>query len=218
MGYYYRNEGLWKEADDAYEKAHHAIAVTLANRADRRGPRRDGVDPDELGLRQGTARCLSRGSEPRGERQHGPPAPRPTRETGISLSVCGEVYRYDAGSGRPGTRTRAPRGSSRSSGTGPGWALSTKNRPSACFRRAGPVSPGPRERSPPRRRRGLSRSRWISAVIERRGYPSALNRAGRIYGGDDRDRGLKHLRRGSSRPGDCPTDGSGSPASSNTWS
>ena len=26
-----------------------------------------------------------------------------------------------------------------------------------------------------------------------RGYPSALNRAGRIYGGDDPDTGLKHL-------------------------
>ena len=61
-----------------------------------RGPRGDGLDPDQLGLRQGPGRRLPRRPEPRGKRHHRPPpAWAGTSAEGNSWSVCGEVYRYE---------------------------------------------------------------------------------------------------------------------------
>ena len=48
-----------------------------------------------------------------------------------------------------------------------------------------------------------------------RGYPSALNRAGRIFGAETQA-GLGYLERASTEAGSCPTAGSGSRTSSST--
>jgi len=95
LGFYYRNEGMWGDADEAYKKAHDVISATLSPRSspeDReemasiqtnwayvkglRGSYREGFN-----LVESAINVRQRLDERQGE--------------GTSWSVCGEVYRYD---------------------------------------------------------------------------------------------------------------------------
>ena len=95
LGFYYRNVGLWKEADEAYQQARDAISATLSARS-------SDEDREEMasiqtnwayvkGLggyyRDGSNLVESAITVRHRLKKH--------QEEGISWSVCGEVYRYE---------------------------------------------------------------------------------------------------------------------------
>ena len=194
MGYYYRNEGLWKEADDAYEKAHHAIAVTLASRA-------DDEDREEMasiqtnwayvkGLRGAYREAANLAESASTVRQR----LGRRRETGISLSVCGEVYRYER---RFHKAWDAYAEAERIFQEERNWSWLGADLPGTGHLPVpggpGRCQPGPGKDATEQAKRLITLALDICRDRAVRGYPSALNRAGRIYGGDDPGTGLRHL-------------------------
>jgi tetratricopeptide (TPR) repeat protein len=194
MGYYYRNEGLWKDADYAYEKAHHAIAVTLASRA-------DDEDREEMasiltnwayvkGLRGAYREAANLVESAITVRQH----LGRRRETGISWSVCGEVYRYER---RFHKAWDAYAEAERIFQEERNWSwlgLIYQEQAICLFQAAEEgVNLVPSKDAIEQAKQLITLALDICRDRAVRGYPSALNRAGRIYGRDYPDTGLKHL-------------------------
>lgn len=197
LGFYYRNEGLWGDADKAYEQARDAISARLSGpgtESDREemasiqtnwayvkglvGSYRDGANLAEsaitmrrrLGLRQAE---------------------------GTSWSVCGEVYRYE----RRYQKAWAAfiqaehifhelRNWS--------WLGLIYQQQAICLYQATQdgivIVPGRDPISQAKQLITLALDICRDNAV--RGYPSALNRAGRIFGHDDAEEGLRHLAQG----------------------
>jgi tetratricopeptide (TPR) repeat protein len=194
-GFYFRNRGMWQEADDAYEKARDAISESLLVRS-------SDEDREEMasiqsnwayvkgltGLyHEGISLVESAISVRRrlGNRQ----------EEGNSLSVIGEVYRYQR---RYQRAWEAYGEAERIFQELRNWAwlgLIYQEQAVCAFQAAQEgveLVPDPKEWAGQQIKVALDLCRDLSV----RSYPSALNRAGRIFGTTDYDAGLAYLAEG----------------------
>jgi tetratricopeptide (TPR) repeat protein len=197
LGFYYRNEGLWVEADRAYQDARDAISETLSAGSDEsereemasiqtnwayvkglNGSYREGTNLVESAIRV------------RHRLGHLP-------EEAISWSVCGEVYRYsrrfqkawhafaEAEHIFDGQRNWA-------------WLGLVYQEQAICLFQAAQddivILPG--EDPVEQAKKLILKALDLCGDLAVRGQPSALNRAGRIFSAEDADRGLKYLSDG----------------------
>ncbi len=198
LGFYFRNEGMWREADNAYREARNAISESLltsgGSEEDREemasiqtnwayvkgleGEYRDGVN-----LAESAITVRHRLGRAQGEAS--------------AWSVCGEVYRYER---RFELSWRAYENAEQIFHEQRNWSwlgLIYQEQAICLFQAAqdGVVL------TPNRDQLGQAK-RLITLALDIcheqavRGYPSALNRAGRIFGGEDHDVGLEYLARG----------------------
>ena len=197
LGFYYRNAGSWREADNAYQLARDAISATLSARRsdDDRGEMasiqtnwayvkgltgayRDGANLVESAI--AVHHRLQR-----------------YQEEGISWSVCGEVYRYERRFQKAWDAYAEAEQIFQGQRNWSWLGLLYQEQAICLFQATGDgvsLTPGgdPVKRA----------SRLITVALDIcrdqavRGYPSALNRAGRIFGKDDSEAGLGYLAEG----------------------
>jgi tetratricopeptide (TPR) repeat protein len=192
FGFYYRNLGRWDEADEKYRKARDVITRILR-------PGCSDDDREEMASIQTNWAYLKalRGSYKeardlvesaiavRGRlgRRHG---------VGVSLSVLGEVYRYDSQFVRAWQTYGQAEEVFQALQDWP-WLGVIYQEQAICLHQAVrdgiPVIDNPRDRARALIRQALDICRDLAI----RFYPSALNRAGRIFGSDDADLGLLYL-------------------------
>jgi tetratricopeptide (TPR) repeat protein len=197
LGFYFRNEGMWREADGAYQKARDSISPTMSVHSsdeDREemasiqtnwayvkglvGKYREGSNLVESAIT--VRRRLNR-----------------RQEEGSSWSVCGEVYRYERrfhkaweAFGQAEQIFLELRNWS--------WLGVVYQEQAICLFQAthDGINLLP-ERDPIEQAKRLStRALDICRDQSVRGYPSALNRAGRIFGDSDFDVGIAYLAEG----------------------
>lgn len=197
LGFYYRNEGLWDEADDAYRNARDAISRILSatsSEEDREemasiqtnwayvkglcGSYREGANLVESAI--AVRHRLSR-----------------LQEEGASWSVCGEVYRYER---RFEMAWKAYAEAEQIFDRLRNWAwlgLIYQEQAICLFQAAQDgstlIADGDQLH---RAKRLILRSLDLCRDLAVRGYPSALNRAGRIFGEDQPTAGLQYLAEG----------------------
>lgn len=197
LGFYFRNEGMWREADDAYQQARDAISPTMTVHS----PDEDREEMASIqtnwayvkGLvgkyREGSNLVESAITVRRRLKRR--------QEEGNSWSVCGEVYRYE----------RRFHKSWEAYAEAEQIFLALKNwswlgviyqEQAICLFQADQeginLLPG---RDPAdQARRLVLRALDICRDQSVRAYPSALNRAGRIFGHDDVDKGISYLDEG----------------------
>jgi tetratricopeptide (TPR) repeat protein len=197
LGFYYRNEGLWEEADDAYQQARDAISATLSA-----GSSED--DREEMasiqtnwaylkGLcgayRNGTNLAESAITVRHRLKKH--------QEEGISWSVCGEVYRYERRFQKAwnayAEAERIFEGQRSWS-----WLGLVYQEQAICLFQATQdgVSLIPGRDPIEQAKRLITRALDLCRDLAVRGQPSALNRAGRIFGEEDFEAGLRYLADG----------------------
>jgi tetratricopeptide (TPR) repeat protein len=195
LGFYFRNEGMWKSADEAYRNARDAISSSLSVRD-------SDADREELasihtnwayvkGL-TGDYRDGSNLVESAIEVRH-----RLTRyyDEGISWSVYGEVYRYERRFEKAwdaySTAEQIFHGER--SWT---WLGVIYQEQAICLFQA--MQDGINLHRDPldRAKQLISLSLDICRDQAIRNYPSALNRAGRIFGYEDTEAGLVYLADG----------------------
>jgi tetratricopeptide (TPR) repeat protein len=196
LGFYYRNEGMWREADDAYQRARDSILPTMTKRS----PDEDREEMASIqtnwayvkGLvgkyREGSNLVESAITVRRRLNKR--------QEEGNSWSVCGEVYRYerrfqkswDAFAQAEQIFLELRNWS---------WLGVVYQEQAICLYQATHdginLLPG---RDPvDQAKRLVTRAVDICRDQFVRGYPSALNRAGRIFG-EDVDTGIGYLAEG----------------------
>jgi tetratricopeptide (TPR) repeat protein len=195
LGFYYRNAGKWREADDAYQRARDDISATLlegGSNSDREemasiqtnwayvkgltGQYRDGTNLAESAI---TVRRRLRNSH----------------EEAISHSVCGEVYRYER---RFQKAWEAYGEAEQIFQRLRNWAwlgLIYQQQAICLFQAAQDGSelvPNPVDEA----KRLITVALDLCRDLAVRGYPSALNRAGRIFGEGTPEAGLGYLEQG----------------------
>ena len=194
LGFYYRNRGLWKDADRAYRKAREAISDALSIR---------GLDQDREELasiqanwayvkglgglfRDGINLVDSAIAVRHRLGKH--------QEEGTSWSVAGEIYRYER---RFQKAWHAYSIAEQIFETARNWYwLGVIYQEQAiCLFQAidDDVVFGPGIDPLTEAKRLVTRSLGICRDAAIRNYPSALNRAGRIFGAEDFDVGLSYL-------------------------
>ncbi len=201
LGFYYRNIGHWKHADEAYEKARNAISKALSpqspdsDRAEMAsihtnwaymkgigGRYDDGINLVESAIT--VRRRLGR-----------------RREQAISCSVKGEVYRYQRQFTEAWEAYAEAEQLFREQNSWP-WLGVIYQEQAICLFQSIParVQLLPSAQDPAKEAESLIlRSLEECEVLNARAYPSALNRAGRIFGERDPDRGLSYLQEGAER-------------------
>ncbi len=197
LGFYYRNEGLWKEADDAYQQARDAISETLSSRSSE-------ADREEMASIQTNwayVKGLS-GSYPEGTSLVESAIAvrrrlKKYQEEGNSWSVCGEVYRY-ARRFEKAWEAYAEAEQIFHDRRNWSWLGLIYQEQAICLFQAAQdginLTPGsdPVEQA----KRLITVALDLCRDLAVRGHPSALNRAGRIFGQDDADTGLRFLAEG----------------------
>jgi tetratricopeptide (TPR) repeat protein len=194
-GFYFRNIGEWGSADDAYEQAQR----TLEDRASASLP----TDLNEIAsinsnwaYVKGLAGKYNEGinlaeAAITVRRKFGSPI-----QLGITWSVCGEVYRY----ARRFEKAWAAYSAAESllhERPNWNWLGLIYQEQAICLYQA--LQDGIRLTSDDpmnQARQLITKSLDICQSHSIRAYPSALNRAGRIFGHDDPDRGLEYLADG----------------------
>jgi len=197
LGFYYRNEGLWVEADDAYRQARDAISTILTARSseeDREemasiqtnwayvkglnGSYRDGTNLVESAI---TVRHRLKKYQ----------------EEGSSWSVCGEVYRYERRF-QKAWQAYAEAEQIFQGQRNWSWLGLLYQEQAICLFQATQdgiiVAPGRDQVEQARHLITLALDLCRDLAV--RGQPSALNRAGRIFGAEDPDAGLEYLADG----------------------
>lgn len=198
LGYYYRNAGMWRQADDVYKDARDAILVNLSEREQDEDSEQlasiqtnwayikglDGGYRDAENLVESAIAVRQRLNKPQAE--------------GFSWSVRGEIYRYErrfevawdsyemAERIFQGQRSWA-------------WLGLIYQEQAICLLQAfdGGVSLLAPDRDPYETAcRLVTYSMDLCRDQAVRGYPSALNRAGRIFGREQPDAGLAYLADG----------------------
>jgi len=197
LGFYYRNVGLWREADEAYRKAAHVISATLTSEStedDReemasihtnwayvkalRGSYREAQNLVESAI--SVQRSLGR-----------------TRRLGISLSVCGELYRYDRKFQRAWKAYEEARIIFETLSNWSWLGLVYQEQAICLFQAVQEGIELPDVDNPVgQARRRITWALDLCRDQAVRGYPSALNRAGRIFGATDHQAGLEYLEQG----------------------
>jgi len=197
LGFFYRHRGMWTDADESYQQAFSAISRTLSTKSDPNdreemasiqtnwayvkglvGDYREGTNLVETAI---TVRHRLR-------RRH---------EEGISWSTCGEIYRYERRFQKAWKAyTQAERifDDRRNSA----WLGLIYQEQAICLFQAAQdgieILPGSDAIAEAKRLIALALNLCRDLAI--RGYPSALNRAGRIFGQEDIEAGLKYLAEG----------------------
>jgi hypothetical protein len=199
LGFYYRNIGLWKQADEAYKKARDAIS---------RAP-----EPDSSAAREETASIYTNWAYVKGiggryddginlvevaitirdrlGRRH---------EQAISYSVKGEVYRYQRQFKE--AWVAYAEAAQLFAGTSDSWLGVLYQEQAICLFQsiqAGVQLLAPDEDPAEHAESLILQSLDLCRVLNARYYPPALNRAGRIVGSKDPDRGLRYLEEGAER-------------------
>jgi tetratricopeptide (TPR) repeat protein len=197
LGYYYRNVGLWADANRSYQQARDAISETLSVRS----PDEDREEMASIqtnwayvkGLgseyREGSSLIMSAISVRHRLDRH--------QVEGISWSVCGEIYRYEKRFDKAWEAySRAERifleHRTRS------WLGLIYQEQAICLLQARDddvdlqIGMDPMQQA----RDLIAAALDICRDQRVRDYPSALNRAGRIFGQRDFDEGLRYLAEG----------------------
>jgi tetratricopeptide (TPR) repeat protein len=189
-GFYYRNTGQWVKADASYDHAHRVITATRnqENRAEVASVQTNwayvkglnGSYDDALALVESAITIRNR--------------LKLTSDEGMSYSVLGEVYRY----GRRFHEAWSAYACAEQLFRG-GWAgllgIIFQEQAICLYqadRKGIQLAPDPGGVA----KDLITRALDICAAHEIRSYPSALNRAGRIFAADDPAAGLKYLRTG----------------------
>jgi tetratricopeptide (TPR) repeat protein len=197
LGFYYRNEGLWEEADNSYQQARNTISRTLSARSsddDReemasiqtnwayvkglRGHYRDGTNLVESAI--SVRHRLKK-----------------YQEEGISWSVCGEVYRYERRF-QMAWKAYAEAEQIFQGQRNWSWLGMVYQEQAICLFQAyqDGISTDPRRDPVEHAKQLVTLALDLCRDLAVRGQPSALNRAGRIFGEGDFDKGLAYLADG----------------------
>jgi len=197
LGFYYRNEGMWEQADEAYRRARDEISLAIdpASPASVRdeiasiqthwayvkgldGNYREGANLAEsaikirrrLGLRQ---------------------------QEGLSLSTAGEVYRYARRFEKAWQAYAEAEQIFHGQRNWP-WLGVLYQQQAICLSQAAQdgIDLLPDRDTAKQAQDLIIRSLDICRDRNVRAYPSALNRAGRIFGQDDHEAGLDYLEQG----------------------
>lgn len=197
LGFFYRNDGRWREADNAYREARNAIFDTLAQggsdeeRAELASIQTnwayvkglEGLYRDGVNLVESAITMRRKLKKVQGEAQ--------------SLSVCGEVYRYERRFERAWNAYEAAEQIFHEQRNW-SWLGQVYQEQAICLFQAAQdgvhLTPGRNQADQAKRLITLALDICHDQAV--RGYPSALNRAGRIYGRDDPNLGLHYLERG----------------------
>ena len=197
LGFYHRNEGQWRESDVAYERARDTIAQQL-------GPNSSAADRAEIasiqtnwayvkGLvgsyRDGTNLVESAIAIRRRLNDQ--------QAEGISWRVCGEIYRYERRFEKAWEAYARAEQIFQARRNWPWLGLIYQEQAICLFQAAQDGISLAAGRDPlAQAKRLITLALDICRDQAVRGYPSALNRAGRIFGHDDVDRGLSYLIEG----------------------
>jgi tetratricopeptide (TPR) repeat protein len=198
LGYYYRNAGMWRQADDVYKDARDAVLVNLSERERDEDSEQlasiqtnwayikglDGGYRDAENLVESAIAVRQRLNKPQAE--------------GFSWSVRGEIYRYER---RFATAWDSYEVAERIFQGQRSWAWLglIYQEQAICLLQAQNegVSLLAPDRDPYETAcRLVTYSMDLCRDQAVRGYPSALNRAGRIFGRDQPDAGLAYLAEG----------------------
>lgn len=192
LGFYYRNLGRWHDADDAYRTARDVLSRIMGPGSSRR-------DRGEMAsIQTNWAYLKALRGDYRQARNLVDSAIAIRRRFGqrqgeaISLSVSGEVYRYDGKFARAWRAYQAAEEIFHELKNWPWLGLIYQEQAICLFQ-------GSRENFVITERQGelarelIQRSLDICRESAIRYYPSALNRAGRIFGDTDPDTGIAHL-------------------------
>lgn len=194
LGFYYRNIGMWRMADEAYRNARDAISTALSvesPESDREqmasiqtnwaylkgigGDYRDGINLAEsaISVRRRLGGQL---------------------EVGMSLSVCGEVYRYRRSFAKAWAfYAEAEQVFQELNNFS--WLGQIYQEQAICLFQAQQdgISLVPGQNQAELAEKLIVDSLSLCHELNVRAYPSALNRAGRIFGSRDVDAGLGYL-------------------------
>jgi tetratricopeptide (TPR) repeat protein len=195
LGYFYRNEGMWEQADNAYKEARDAISATLSARStdeDREemasiqtnwayvkglvGSYREGADLVESAIK--VRHRLNR----------------PLLE-GFSWSVCGEVRRYERRFHKAWEAYSTAEQIFHGQQAWAGLGLIYQEQ-AICLVQATQDGISLVEEPTALAKQLITWALDICRNQQLRAYPSALNRAGRIFGQDDVEEGLSYLAAG----------------------
>jgi GTPase SAR1 family protein len=191
-GFYYRNTGQWADADRSYRHAWETIIKTLS--AD--SPAEDRYELASIQTNWAYVKGLS-GSYRDGLELAESAITMRSRlrlraEEGMSWSVCGEVYRYArrfqmawAAYARAERLLQGRRNYGRLSFVLQEQAICLFQAEQEGIRITGDPLDSARDR--------IQAALGLSVTYAIRGYPSALNRAGRIFGATDADAGIRYL-------------------------
>lgn len=192
FGFYFRNLGRWQEADEAYQRAHDVIFRIL-------GPGSPDEDREEMASIQTNwaylkalqgnyqvARNLVE-SAITVRRQLGR-----RRSVGVSLSVSGEIYRYDHKFVRAWQAYEEAETIFQELKSWP-WLGIVYQEQAICLYQADLEGIRLIDEPLDRARTLISQALDICRELAIRSYPSALSRAGRIFGVDNIDLGLRYL-------------------------
>ena len=197
LGFYYRNEGSWAEANEAYQQARDAISVALS-------ARRSDEDRDEMASIQ-TNWAYVKGLS--GSYRDGTNLVESAiavhhrlgkyQEEGISWSVCGEVYRYERRFEKAWSAYAQAEQIFEGQRNWP-WLAQLYQQQAICLFQATQdgVNLTPDSDPVERAKRLITVALDVCRDQAVRGYPSALNRAGRIFGQQDAEAGLGFLAEG----------------------
>jgi tetratricopeptide (TPR) repeat protein len=197
LGFYYRNEGRWPLADQSYQQARDAISIMLSTRG-------SDDDREEMASIQthwayvkGLAGSYRDGSNlvesaiavrHRLKKHH---------EEGTSWSVCGEVYRYERRFHKAWEAYAEAERIFQGSRNWPWLGLIYQEQAICLFQaREDGVDLTPGKDSVEQAKRLITLALDICRDQAVRAYPSALNRAGRIFGQEDVEAGLRYLADG----------------------
>ncbi len=194
MGFYYRNVGLWDKADQAYQQARDAILAAGSseeNRAEMSSIQTNWAYVKGLGGYYSDGTSLIESAITIRQRL------KMRQEEGISWSVCGEVYRYQQRFQKAWSAYTKAEQIFDEQPNQP-WLGMIYQEQAICLFQA--VQDGivlqPGVDSIEKAKDLALRAVEICRDHHVRGYPSALNRAGRIYGETDPDEGLRLMAEG----------------------
>ena len=193
LGFYYRNIGQWEDADNAYRQARDTLASVL-------GPGSTDDAREEMASIQTNWAYLKalRGSyvEARNLIESAVQVRRRLGHRiniGISLSVCGEVHRYERNFLEAWNDYREAEAIFQAHGSW-AWLGQIYQEQAICLLQANQAGVPLADDALDRAQSLIERALEICRDRAIRGYPSALNRAGRIFGVTDVDRGLDYLQ------------------------
>jgi tetratricopeptide (TPR) repeat protein len=195
LGFYYRNEGMWEQADRSYKLARDEISATLVEN----GTAEDREEMASIqtnwayvkGLVGSYREGLSLAESAISVRHR----LNKSQEEGISWSVCAEVYRYERRFSKAWQAYAEAEEIFHLQKAWP-WLGILYQEQAICLLQA---KQDDIELVPEPLKRARELITWALDICRDqnvRGYPSALNRASRIVSLDDPQTGLKHLNEG----------------------
>jgi tetratricopeptide (TPR) repeat protein len=185
LGFYYRNGGQWRDADDAYQQARDSISPTMSKQS----PEGDREEMASIQTNWAYVKGLV------GKYREGSNLVESAitvrhrlnrrQEEATSWSVCGEVYRYERRF-QKSWKAFAEAEQIFLELRNWSWLGVVYQEQAICLHQAtnDGVSLLPGRDSVDQAKRLITRALDICRDQSMRGYPSALNRAGRIYGAD----------------------------------